>query len=61
MSNDPHAGLGGSYEMDEHGNRVLRERTGWTPEDAKTDAPTKPEPKPVVFDKAMKHAQKAID
>lgn len=46
MSNDPHAGQGGSYEMDAHGNRVLRERTGWVPDAPAADAQDAPEAKP---------------
>lgn len=46
MSNDPHAGQGGSYEMDASGNRVLRERTGWTPDEPTADASAKPVERP---------------
>lgn len=46
MSNDPYSGQGGSYEMDASGNRVLRERTGWKPDEPAADATAKPAEKP---------------
>lgn len=46
MSTDPHAGQGGSYEMDANGNRVLRERTGWVPDAPVVERQEAPEAKP---------------
>lgn len=46
MSTDHNAGLGGSYEMDANGNRVLRERTGWVPDAPVVDRHEAPEANP---------------
>lgn len=57
MSTDPHAGLGGSYEMDANGNRVLRERTGWVPEPTSHE-PKRPDNKPAAADAPGKAQRK---